>query len=91
MSRKYLRSERELAPCGTDAAYRRHRRRGEPACPACLQAERIRSGQRKGSEVTALTPDPRPIRNGIPWKPYRYRGLGFDQLTAWMDDLEEAS
>lgn len=30
---------RELQPCGTPAAYRRHLRRGEPACRACLDAE----------------------------------------------------
>jgi len=27
-----------LKPCGTTAAYRRHLRNDEPACPACLQA-----------------------------------------------------
>lgn len=33
-----------LAPCGTDAAYRRHHRYGEEPCPACraANAERIR-------------------------------------------------
>jgi hypothetical protein len=25
--------------------------------------------------------------NGIPWKPYTYRGTGADTLTAWMDKL----
>lgn len=25
-------------------------------------------------------------RNGLPWKPYRYRGAGTDVLTAFMDD-----
>lgn len=29
-----------FAPCGTVAAYRRHKRRGEPACDACLEANR---------------------------------------------------
>ena len=75
-----------LAPCGTSAAYRRHRRRGEPACPACLEAERLRNSDRYGWEVTALTPDRREVRNGIPWKPYVYRGLGFDQLTGEGND-----
>jgi hypothetical protein len=28
---------------------------------------------------------PRPIRNGLPWKPYTYRGLGYDQLTGEAD------
>lgn len=31
------------SPCGTSAAYRRHRRRGERACAACLAAERSRA------------------------------------------------
>lgn len=31
---------RPLAPCGTRAAAARHRRNGEPVCPACQQAER---------------------------------------------------
>lgn len=29
---------RELKPCGTHAAYQRHRRSGEPPCSACLAA-----------------------------------------------------
>lgn len=28
----------ELKPCGTDAAYQRHRRKGEYPCTACLEA-----------------------------------------------------
>lgn len=32
--------ERELKPCGTPAAARRHRRRGEPVCEECRAAER---------------------------------------------------
>lgn len=34
---------RELKPCGTPAAYRRHLRHGEAACQACLDAEAARS------------------------------------------------
>ncbi len=29
---------RDLHPCGTQAAYQRHQRRGEIACDPCLQA-----------------------------------------------------
>ena len=25
------------------------------------------------------------VRNGIPWKPYVYRGLGYDQMEAAID------
>lgn len=35
-----------LRPHGTEAAYRRHLRRGEEACPACLEgAARIQWGR----------------------------------------------
>jgi hypothetical protein len=29
----------DIRPCGTEAHARRHRRRGEKPCPACLAAE----------------------------------------------------
>lgn len=32
-------------PCGTPAMYQRHRRRGEEACDACLEAQRRKSAQ----------------------------------------------
>lgn len=32
---------RHVQPCGTDAAYARHRRNNEPACGACTEAHRI--------------------------------------------------
>lgn len=31
---------RKVTPCGTLTAYNRHRRNGEPACEACLEAKR---------------------------------------------------
>ena len=34
---------RELRPCGTVAAYRRHIKAGEPACEACLIANRAQN------------------------------------------------
>lgn len=34
---------RELKPCGTVAAYERHRRRGEEVCEACREARRVYS------------------------------------------------
>ena len=37
---------RELKPCGTAAAARRHRRSGEPLCDACRQAERDQKNNR---------------------------------------------
>jgi hypothetical protein len=41
------------SPCGTSAAYKRHRRRGEQACAACLAAERSRSASRKDQRRAA--------------------------------------
>jgi hypothetical protein len=70
-------------PCGTPAAMQRHRRRGEPPCPACVQAERERRARTR--PMTARTPDWRPARNGLPeFVPYVYQGTGEDQLTPWM-------
>jgi hypothetical protein len=34
----YRRNELDLKPCGTLAAYTRHKRRGEKPCEACRQA-----------------------------------------------------
>jgi hypothetical protein len=68
-------------PCGTPAGARRHYRRGEKPCAACLAAQRGDQARRRGHEAGAQTPDPREIRNGIPWRPYRYRGTGADAFT----------
>jgi hypothetical protein len=35
---------RELKPCGTIAAYQRHRRHGEDPCEPCREANRAHSG-----------------------------------------------
>ena len=85
MSRKYLKSERELAPCGTPAAARRHWRRGEKPCDACRLASRRYTAEQHGSDPWAFQrhgraePDRREIRNGLPeFVPYVYRGLGYD-------------
>lgn len=39
---------RQLAPCGTNAAYQRHKRHGETPCPACREAARIQSAKQAG-------------------------------------------
>lgn len=57
---------RELKPCGTSAAYRRHLRNGEPACAACKRAvaeqkmDRL-DGDRETRKVAALTIVPDPV------------------------------
>ena len=73
----------DLQPCGTLAAYTRHRRRREPACYACLQANARDYGERAGYTYEGpQIPDPRQVRNGLPVpKPYRYRGTGADAFT----------
>lgn len=39
-----------LAPCGTDSAYRRHRRNGEYVDTACRRARRLASQDRRTAE-----------------------------------------
>lgn len=41
---------RELKPCGTPAAYRRHLRAKEPACGPCKEAWREQKNQRKDEQ-----------------------------------------
>ena len=38
---------RTLAPCGTEAAYRRHQRAGERPCRPCRQANALRLSRKK--------------------------------------------
>lgn len=40
---------RELQPCGTEAAYRRHLRRGEQPCRACVAAQRVGVRERRSA------------------------------------------
>lgn len=40
-------AEPSKAPCGTPAAYMRHRRRGEKACDACREAQRLKTARRR--------------------------------------------
>jgi len=42
------RSGCDLQPCGTEAAYMRHRYRDEPACRSCLEAHAARTADRDG-------------------------------------------
>lgn len=43
---------RELAPCGTHAAYKRHRRRGEEPCQECREAARDYTRKRREGDST---------------------------------------
>ena len=50
--------KRELKPCGTPAAFRRHKRHGEEPCDACWEAERLhrRGGRPKPTMQPCGTP-----------------------------------
>ena len=48
---------RSLAPCGTTAAAKRHRRRGEPPCPECKAAERAASKAARDRKAAGRPPE----------------------------------
>ena len=73
---------------GTEAALRGHYRRGEKPiadwCQACAAYGRRRWAERQGRNgngTGVLSPDRREIRNGLPVRPYVYRGTGVDVPT----------
>lgn len=49
---------RGLAPCGTTAAAKRHRRRGEAPCPECRAAERAASKAARDRKAAERPPEP---------------------------------
>ena len=49
---------RNLAPCGTTAAAKRHRRRGEAPCPECKAAERAASKAARDRKAAERPPEP---------------------------------
>lgn len=49
---------RSLAPCGTTAAAKRHRRRGEAPCPECRAAERAASKAARDRKAAERPPEP---------------------------------
>ena len=87
---------RELQPCGTWAAYKRHLRSGEKACPACLQAARNQKNDRLAARREArahagITVDRsapvvgflRPVTNNDE------QDLTLDPLVAALQDLRQ--
>lgn len=48
---------RSLAPCGTTAAAKRHRRRGEAPCPECRAAERAASKAARDRKAAERPPE----------------------------------
>lgn len=49
---------RSLAPCGTTAAAKRHRRHSEPPCPECKAAERAASKAARDRKAAEQPPEP---------------------------------
>ena len=49
---------RSLAPCGTTAAAKRHRRHGEAPCPECRAAERASSKAARDRKAAERPPEP---------------------------------
>lgn len=74
---------RELQPCGTVAAYQRHRVRGEQACAACLEAWRMYQIRRRGGYKEL--PPPQPCGTVAAYVRHRNRGEDACQacLQAW--------
>ena len=69
----------DLKPCGTPAAVHRHYRHHEPLDYACQQAQLLaKGGDPWDTSHGGGLIDPRPIRNGLPFRPYVYRGRGHD-------------
>lgn len=51
---------RDLQPCGTVAAYKRHLRHGEEPCETCLAGKRAHQARRRAAERVPESPVPVP-------------------------------
>ena len=68
---------KELQPCGTVAAYDRHRRRGEKPCQPCNDANNARSSsfrERKQRGEVSPPPPPKPCGTEAAYRRHRVRG-----------------
>jgi hypothetical protein len=81
---------RKLQPCGTPAAAHRHYRHNEPLDEACRLAYAADSLRRYHEAPDPLPdgPEIRPIRNGMPWKPYVYRAPRQAWAVAAITEME---
>lgn len=48
----------ELKPCGTQAAYQRHRKRGETPCQPCVEANRAYMRKWRGGDLSPRELEP---------------------------------
>lgn len=70
---------RELKPCGTTAAYRRHLRNGEDPCGVCLDANARGKQDSKSRSQEARSAEVRSILSVVP-----------DPVVSEIDELAEA-
>jgi len=69
------RNPQDFAPCGTEAAARRHQRHNEPVDEACRAAANRAATERRGGDPYASTSRPEvrgPARNGLLEVAYSY-------------------
>lgn len=78
---------RELKPCGTHAAYRRHIAHGEDPCEACLEAEREYKRNRRAEKGSKPRGELRPCGTTAAYERHVYHGeVPCDAcLDAWAD------
>lgn len=80
-----------VAPCGTLAAYRRHRRKGEAPCTACRKANRdIKRDQRDERRRRPAAATPTPVFPDALQPEDAPDGLGDDTSPSAMVDLRTA-
>ena len=80
----------DVRPHGTEAAARRHRRRGQKPCEACLRAENAAHAYRRAAAVTGSATSRRePVRMNAP-EPDPEAELEADWLDEW-DDVDSAA
>jgi hypothetical protein len=83
---------RELMPCGTEAAARRHFRHGETLDEACRVAANQAHAERRGGGdpyARAIMPAPQgPARNGLLEKAYEYGAPRPSWAVAAIRDAE---
>ena len=70
----------DLTPCGTPAAYRRHRRNGEKPCAACKRAEAQYNSRRWADKAEAVNAGRRER-----YAEWRAAGLSRNEAQAMKD------
>ena len=74
---------RELAPCGTQAAYQRHRRNGETPCRPCARANSQAHYRRLPEDYPGQAADAAAIARLFVSEGVRYSFLSYGALALW--------